>query len=130
MCMKNVSKSEGHNSKTCLKQPLSKRPKIDFRDQLSLNEGQKYCRMLQESGVAKMAWDVMSGVTKTAWDVMSGVTKTAWDVLFGVANLCEMFGLGVKNGMGCFVPGSFVRLPPPNCCLHLTWSKEDSFYYK
>ena len=32
-------------SKTCVKRPLSKRPKIDFRDQLSLNAGQKYCRM-------------------------------------------------------------------------------------
>ena len=59
-----------------------------------------------------MAWDVMSGVTKMAWDVMSGVTKTAWDVLFGVANLCGMFCPGCKkNGMGCFVPGCFVRLP-------------------
>ena len=35
------------NSKTCVKQPLSKRPKIDFQDQLSLNAGRKYCRMLQ-----------------------------------------------------------------------------------
>ena len=35
------------NSKTCLKRPLLKRPKIGFQDQLSLNEGQKYCRMLQ-----------------------------------------------------------------------------------
>ena len=34
-------------SKTCLKRPLSKRPKIGFQDQLSLNAGQKYCRMLQ-----------------------------------------------------------------------------------
>ena len=34
-------------SKTCLKVPLSKRPKIGFQDQLSLNAGQKYCRMLQ-----------------------------------------------------------------------------------
>ena len=34
-------------SKTCLKQPLSKSPKIGFQDQLSLNAGQKYCRMLQ-----------------------------------------------------------------------------------
>ena len=59
-----------------------------------------------------MAWDVMSGVTKMAWDVMSGVTKTAWDVLSGVANLCGMFCLRCKkNGMGCFVPGCFVRLP-------------------
>ena len=34
-------------SKTCVKQPLSKRPKDGFQDQLSLNAGQKYCRMLQ-----------------------------------------------------------------------------------
>ena len=36
-------------SKTCLKGPLKKRPKIVFQDQLSLNAGQKYCRMLQEN---------------------------------------------------------------------------------
>ena len=34
-------------SKTCVKRPLSERPKIGFHDQLSLNAGQKYCRMLQ-----------------------------------------------------------------------------------
>ena len=36
-------------SKTCLKQSLEKKTKIGFRDRLSLNEGQKYCRMLEES---------------------------------------------------------------------------------
>ena len=35
------------NSKTCVKQPLSKRQKNGFQDLLSLNAGQKYCRMLQ-----------------------------------------------------------------------------------
>ena len=34
-------------SKTCLKQLLSKRPKIEFQGPLSLNAGQKHCRMLQ-----------------------------------------------------------------------------------
>ena len=34
-------------SKTCLKQSLSKRLTIGFQDQLLLNAGQKYCRMLQ-----------------------------------------------------------------------------------
>ena len=33
-------------SKTCVKWALSKRPKIGFQNQLSLNAGQKYCRML------------------------------------------------------------------------------------
>ena len=35
-------------NKTCVKRPLSKRPKIGFQDQLLLNAGQKYCRMLQD----------------------------------------------------------------------------------
>ena len=35
------------HSKTCVKPSLSKRPKIGFQDQLSLNAVQKYCRMLQ-----------------------------------------------------------------------------------
>ena len=35
-------------SKTCVKQPLSKRPKNDFQDTLSLNAGQKYCRIVQK----------------------------------------------------------------------------------
>ena len=34
-------------SKTCLKRPLSKRQKNGSQDQLSLNAGQKYYRMLQ-----------------------------------------------------------------------------------
>ena len=34
-------------SKTCLKRPLKKNTKIVFYDQLSLNAGQTYCRMLQ-----------------------------------------------------------------------------------
>ena len=34
-------------NKTCVKRTLSKRPKIGFHDQLSLNAGQNYCRMLQ-----------------------------------------------------------------------------------
>ena len=34
-------------SETCVKRPLSKRPKIGFQYQLSLNAGQKYFRVLQ-----------------------------------------------------------------------------------
>ena len=36
-------------SKTCLKRPLKKKTNIGFQDRLSLNAGQKYCRMLQKS---------------------------------------------------------------------------------
>ena len=34
-------------SKTCLKRPLKKITQIGFQDILSLNAGQKYCRMLR-----------------------------------------------------------------------------------
>ena len=34
-------------SKTCVKRPLSKRPKIGFQEQLALNADQKYYRMLE-----------------------------------------------------------------------------------
>ena len=34
-------------SKTCVRQPLSKRPKVGFQDQLSLKVGRKYCRIFQ-----------------------------------------------------------------------------------
>ena len=49
MDMSNVPKSQNSvlYSKTCVKRPLSKRPQIGFQDQLSLNAGQNYCRMLQ-----------------------------------------------------------------------------------
>ena len=36
-----------HSTTEPLRSLLSKRPKIGFQDQISLNEGQKYCRMLQ-----------------------------------------------------------------------------------
>ena len=42
-----MSVSNVQYSKTCVKRSLSKRPQIGFPDQLSLNAGQKYCRMLQ-----------------------------------------------------------------------------------
>ena len=34
-------------SKTCLKRSLKKKTEIDFQDRISLNAGQKYCKMLQ-----------------------------------------------------------------------------------
>ena len=34
-------------SKSCLKGPLKKKTKIGIQDQLSLNAGQKYCRIIQ-----------------------------------------------------------------------------------
>ena len=34
-------------SKTCVKRQLPKMTELGFQDQISLNAGQKYCRMLQ-----------------------------------------------------------------------------------
>ena len=34
-------------SRTCLKQPLKKKTKTGFQDQILLNAGQKYCIVLQ-----------------------------------------------------------------------------------
>ena len=42
-------------SKTCLKWPLKMKTKICFQDPLSLNAGQKYCRMLQGEHSAKFS---------------------------------------------------------------------------
>ena len=46
-------------SKTCLKRPLKRKTKIVFQDQLSINAGQKYCRMLQES-ILQYFWPPLS----------------------------------------------------------------------
>ena len=46
-------------SKTCVKRPLSIRPKIVFQDQLSLNAGQKCCGMLQGEHSAILSTFIM-----------------------------------------------------------------------
>ena len=43
-------------TQTCLKLPLKRRPKIGFQDQLLLNAGQKYCRMLQGEYSASLSY--------------------------------------------------------------------------
>ena len=52
-------------SKTWIKRPLSKRPKIVFQNQLSLNAGQKYCRMLQvEHSAIRLTFNKLPFVIK------------------------------------------------------------------
>ena len=48
-----------HTVKTVLKGHSKRRPKIGFQDRLSLNEGQKYCWMLQES-ILQYFWPSLS----------------------------------------------------------------------
>ena len=66
-------------SKTCVKWPLSKRQKIGFQDQLSLNAGQKYCRMLQHSAILstfiKLPFVIKIFVSSTfEWPFYTGFT--------------------------------------------------------
>ena len=42
-------------SKTCLNRTLKRRPKIGFQDRLSINAGQKYCRMLPSEHSATLS---------------------------------------------------------------------------
>ena len=68
-------------SKTCVKRPLSKRQKIGFQDWLSLNAGQKYCRMLPlEHSAILLTFIKLPFVTKTfvlsvfEWPFYTGFT--------------------------------------------------------
>ena len=47
-----------------VKRPLSRRPKIVFQYQLSLNAGQKYCRMLGEHSAVLLAFIKLPFVIK------------------------------------------------------------------
>ena len=78
-------------SKTCVKQPFSKRPKIGFQDQLSLNAGQKYCRMLQgEQSAILLTFIKLPFVIKVfvlsifEWPVYTGFTVTVLKRIFVV----------------------------------------------
>ena len=68
-------------SKTCVKRPLSKKTKIGFQDQLLLNAGQKFCRMLQgEHSALLLTFIKLSFVIKTyvlsifEWPFFTGFT--------------------------------------------------------
>ena len=76
-------------SKTCLKRPLSKRPKIGFEDQLSLNAGQKYCRMLQGEHYA-----ILSTIIKLSFVIKTFVLSFFFSGRFTQVLLyCLEFGL-------------------------------------
>ena len=66
LCLKNINIAVPSGewieySKTCLKQPLKKKVKIGFQDQLSLNACQKYCRMLSWS-ILLYFWPALSDI--------------------------------------------------------------------
>ena len=72
-------------SETCLKRPLSKRPKMGFKYQLSLNAGQNYCRMLEGEHSAilltciKLPHDFKTFVVSISeWPLKTGFTVAAF----------------------------------------------------
>ena len=76
-------------SKTCLKRPHKKKPKIGFgfQDQLSLNVGQKYCRMLQGEHSA-----ILSTFIKLPFDFKTFVLFIfEWPLKTGFTVLGHMF---------------------------------------
>ena len=90
-------------SKTCLKQPLSKRLKIVFQDQLSLNAGQKYCRMLQGEHSA-----ILSTFIKLLFVIKISVLSIfEWPLKTGFTLLC----LKVQADLG-FMILKFFFIPP------------------
>ena len=61
-------------SKTCLKQPLRRRPNIGFEDRLLLNAGQKYCRMLQETCIRLPSFFKIFVLLFFEWPLKTGLT--------------------------------------------------------
>ena len=60
-------------SKTCLKGSLKRKSKIGFQDQLSLNAGQKYCRILPLAG-KKYCRMLQSGAFCNTFDLHKAIT--------------------------------------------------------
>ena len=84
-------------SKTCVIRLLSKRPKIAFQDQLSLNAGQKHCRMLQGEHSAILSTFInLPFVIKTfalsifEWPFYTGFTVYPYFVYVNSLSFCEI----------------------------------------
>ena len=88
-------------SKTCLKRPLSKRPKIAFQDKLLLNACQKYCKMLQgEHSAILLTFIKLPFVFKTfVLSILSGrlrqvfliIRSQSLQEMYTILNLCKIY---------------------------------------
>ena len=97
-------------NKACVKRQISKRPNIGFQDQISLNEGKKYCRTVQGEHSAKLLtiiklpfvikifvlsvfeWQFYTGFTVLPFDQFSEFleVETLW--LFGTVTYISNIG--------------------------------------
>ena len=79
------SQSRDMYSKTCLKRPLKRRPKIVFQDRLSLNAVQQYgyCRMLQgeHSAILSTCIKLPSVIKIFVLSIFEWPLKTSFTVL-------------------------------------------------
>ena len=78
---------------TCVKWPLSKRPKFVFQDQLWLNAGQKYCRLLKgEHSAILLTFIKLPFVIKIfvlsiyEWSFYTGFTVCSYEILYMLKN--------------------------------------------
>ena len=90
-------------SKTCEKRSLSKRPKIGFQDEFSLNAGQKYCRMLQEHSAILSAFIKLPIVIKIF--VLSFLRVAVLHMLYGTYFL-------VIVGGDVYISYNYTRVSP------------------
>ena len=80
-------------SKTCLKQPLPKRPKMGFQYQLLLTAGQKYCRMLQRehSAILSPCIKLPHGFKTFVLSIFEWPLKTGFTVFLHLIQLFSVF---------------------------------------
>ena len=107
-------------SKICLKLPLSKRPKIGFQDQLSLNAGQKYSAIF--STFIKLPFVILDLCFKLFFFLGGG---GGWDGLFFFCE-CQWTRIQKRILLSNSVPGPYsknclnemVLLSTYNTCLN------------
>ena len=92
-------------NKTCVKRPLSKRPKISFQDQLSLYAGQKYCRMLQECSIL-LTFIKLPFVIKIFVVVVFSIFEWPFTQAFLYCSSCQ-------ETIISFIPAAKVKCPSP-----------------
>ena len=92
-------------SKTCLMWPLKKKTKISFQDRLSLNAGQKYCRMLPfrmlqgEHSAILLTFIKLPFVTKIfVLSFYEWPFKTGFTVCSNHLQPCQSLGLRIARG--------------------------------
>ena len=90
-------------SKTCVKRTLSKRPKIVFLDQLSLNADKKYCRMLPlEHSAILLTFTKLPFVSKIfVLSIFERPFYTGFTVCYLLPNFCckHVHSIRVKNSV-------------------------------